>query len=131
MKDGQGRLMPSRMFGACPSRLWRHMLMNENSVDALLAKRGRGFNSKTNSIVRPVWGFTHPWPKVERGESDHDGTTTIANAYQTGQRHCAAASFESERAEAAARRAGTAAASQERRKPNSPRWRRCWCAVAS
>jgi hypothetical protein len=30
---------------------------------------GGGFNSTSNSMVRPIWGFTHPWPKVDRGES--------------------------------------------------------------
>jgi hypothetical protein len=39
--------------------------------EAAAARRrgGGGFNSKTNSMMRPVWGFTHPWPKVDRGES--------------------------------------------------------------
>jgi hypothetical protein len=43
------------------------IMRQKSSADT--ASTPRGFNCKSNSIVRPVWGFTHSWPKVDRGES--------------------------------------------------------------
>jgi hypothetical protein len=35
---------------------------------------GGGFKSAAISTMRPVWGFTHPWPKFNRG-----GVLTVEN----------------------------------------------------
>jgi hypothetical protein len=45
-------------------------LTNLQSIHANISippTTGGGFNPVSNSRMRPVWGFTHPWPKVDRG----------------------------------------------------------------
>jgi hypothetical protein len=47
---------------------------NFSGVFTTASMTGGGFKSAAISTMRPVWGFTHPWPKFNRG-----GVLTVEN----------------------------------------------------